>query len=94
MTELYHPSIYDTGQPIGSFWEETAGPPIAGWRPLEGDAACDVAIIGGGFTGLSAALHLARDFGVEARVLDAGPPGWGATAASVGWARPRCRMRG
>ncbi len=79
MTELYHPSIHDCSQPVESYWETDGGAPVDGCRPLEGDAECDVAIIGGGFTGLSAALHLARDEGVAARVLEAGPPGWGAS---------------
>ncbi|HEY5701301.1 MAG TPA: FAD-dependent oxidoreductase, partial [Gammaproteobacteria bacterium] len=45
----------------------------------------EVAIIGGGFTGLSAALHLARDHGIEARVLEAGHIGWGASGRNGGF---------
>ncbi|GLS38332.1 oxidoreductase [Mesorhizobium tianshanense] len=45
--------------PGRSWYEDTAGP-----RPeypaLVGDLACDVVIVGGGFTGLSAAAHLAK----------------------------------
>jgi gamma-glutamylputrescine oxidase len=45
--------------PGRSWYEDTAGP-----RPeypaLDGDRTCDVVIIGGGFTGLSAAAHLAK----------------------------------
>ncbi|MER9546089.1 FAD-binding oxidoreductase [Mesorhizobium sp. M0437] len=44
--------------PGRSWYEDTAGP-----RPeypaLDGDRTCDVVIVGGGFTGLSAAAHLA-----------------------------------
>jgi glycine/D-amino acid oxidase-like deaminating enzyme len=52
-----------------SFWLDTA-PPFTGGSsaPVEGRA--DVAIVGGGFTGLSAALTLARK-GVDAVVLEA-----------------------
>ena len=40
-------------------WEKTAPePPATG--PLEADAKADVVVVGGGFTGLSAALHLAQ----------------------------------
>jgi glycine/D-amino acid oxidase-like deaminating enzyme len=88
MTALYHPSIYDTKHPVHSYWEETAGPPVEGWAPLAQDDACDVAIIGGGYTGLSAALHLARDHGIAARVLEAGPPGWGASGRNGGFCGP------
>ena len=45
--------------PGRSWYEDTAGP-----RPeypaLDGDRSCDVVIIGGGYTGLSAAVHLAK----------------------------------
>lgn len=43
---------------------------------LTGDLSCDVCVIGGGFTGLSAALHLAeRDYDVV--LLEARRVGWG-----------------
>jgi glycine/D-amino acid oxidase-like deaminating enzyme len=42
-----------------------------------------VAIIGGGFCGLSAALHLA-EAGIEAVVLEAEAPGWGASGRNGG----------
>jgi glycine/D-amino acid oxidase-like deaminating enzyme len=44
---------------------------------------CDVAIIGAGYTGLSAALTLARA-GRSVVVLDADAPGWGASSRSGG----------
>ena len=42
-------------------------------------------MIGGGYTGLSAALHLARDHGVDVRVLEAGHIGWGASGRNGGF---------
>jgi glycine/D-amino acid oxidase-like deaminating enzyme len=51
---------------------------------LQGDQRCDVAIIGAGFTGLSAALHLAQS-GVSVRVLDARHVGWGASGRNGGF---------
>ncbi|MCT7654033.1 FAD-dependent oxidoreductase [Oceanimonas sp. NS1] len=44
-------------------------------------------IIGSGFTGLSAALHLARDHGIKATILEANQVSWAAPAATA--ARPR-----
>ncbi len=82
---LYHPSIHDATIPAPSWWEETAGSLRGEWPALEGDQTCDVAVIGGGFTGLSAALHLARDHGIDARVLEAGPIAWGASGRNGGF---------
>ncbi|MBS7699703.1 MULTISPECIES: FAD-binding oxidoreductase [unclassified Chelatococcus] len=52
-------------------------------RPLDGDTTCDVAIIGAGYTGLSAALVLARG-GASVRVIEGGYPGWGGSGRNSG----------
>ena len=44
-------------------------------------------MIGGGFTGLSAALHLAEQ-GVDVAVLEAHEPGWGASGRNGGQVNP------
>lgn len=87
MTEkrLYHDSLYDFATAQPSYWEETAGDRDLRARPLVSEESCDVAVIGGGFTGLSAALHLARDFGIDVRVLEAGHIGWGASGRNGGF---------
>ena len=59
-----------------SHWNATAGPPPPDDGPLEADRDCDVAIVGGGYTGLSCAWHLARMGGGSAVVLEANRPGW------------------
>jgi sarcosine oxidase len=50
---------------------------------LEGTQKADIAIIGGGFTGLSAALHLAEQ-GCDVALLEAREPGWGASGRNGG----------
>ena len=44
-----------------------------------GEARTGVAVVGAGFTGLSAALHLA-EAGVPVTVLEGAEIGWGASA--------------
>lgn len=58
----------------------TAGEPLA---QSAGDISAEVAIIGGGFCGLSAALHLAEQ-GVDVVVIEAEAPGWGASGRNGG----------
>jgi glycine/D-amino acid oxidase-like deaminating enzyme len=56
-----------------------------GCDPVAGDFDTDVAIIGGGYTGLSCAYHLARDHGVKAHVLEANRVGWGCSGRNGGF---------
>ena len=53
-----------------SYWLDTA-PAFTGASPLPVEGRADVVVVGGGFTGLSAALTLAKK-GVAVRVLEAG----------------------
>jgi len=63
-------------------WEKTAPyPPLT--PRLEEAVSTDVAIIGGGYTGLSAALHLA-EAGVNVRLLEATEIGFGGAGRNVG----------
>lgn len=55
---------------LDSFWIDTA-PAFTGDAPLSGEVRADVAVVGGGLTGLSAALTLAKK-GVSVRALEAG----------------------
>lgn len=69
-----------------SLYAETARPAPA-TPPLDGDARASVAIVGAGFTGLSAALHLAGQ-GTDVAVLEAHEPGWGASGRNGGQVNP------
>ena len=65
-----------------SLWAATA-PPAPDCPPLAGERRAEVAIVGGGFTGLSAALHLAEK-GVAVTLLEAAEPGFGASGRNGG----------
>ncbi len=82
---LFHPALYDWSKPVDSFWEtQRAEFGDIDAPALAGDAVADVAIIGGGYCGLSAAYHLARS-GIDVRVLEAGAIGWGASGRNGGF---------
>lgn len=85
MKRLYHDDMYRFSEPQPSWWEASVGGARPEAQPLAGDEACDVGIIGGGYTGLSAALHLCRDHHIDARVLEAGHIGWGASGRNAGF---------
>lgn len=85
MRHLHHPAASDPRTPVDSYWAATAPAPSAAAPPLASDDSCDVAVIGGGYTGLSAALHLARDHGLDVRVLERAEPGWGASGRNGGF---------
>jgi glycine/D-amino acid oxidase-like deaminating enzyme len=67
---------------IISHWDRSAVEPDVN-APFDGDTTADVAIVGGGFTGLSTALHGA-DKGLDCLVLEAERIGHGGSGRNVG----------
>ncbi|MVA99437.1 FAD-dependent oxidoreductase [Nitratireductor sp. CAU 1489] len=67
----------------GSSWYEATIGKRPRYAPLDGDCRADVAIVGGGFTGLSAAAHLARA-GVNVVLIEARRFGDGASGRNGG----------
>lgn len=53
--------------------------------PLDGDTTVDVCVVGGGFTGLWTALHLARAESLRVLVLEDEHVGFGASGRNGGW---------
>jgi glycine/D-amino acid oxidase-like deaminating enzyme len=69
-----------------TLWHAVTGPaPV--FQRLEPGAEAEVAVIGGGFTGLSTALALARR-GVDVLLLEAHAIGWGASGRNAGFVVP------
>ncbi len=79
MKRLYEPYAYSDAARAGCAW-----PVSTDWPRLDGDLATEVAVIGGGYTGLSSALHLAQA-GVGVTLLEAELPGWGASGRNGGF---------
>ncbi len=71
----------NTGHPAGSWYTATATPPD--FPALHGHDRCEVAIIGAGYTGLGAAIELARN-GRDVVVLDGARVGSGASGRNGG----------
>lgn len=84
--------MYDNPRSHG-LWEKTAPPPPE-TSALEGHVRTDVVIVGGGFTGLSTALHLA-EHGIKVTLLEAREIGFGGAGRNVGlinggmWVMPK-----
>lgn len=79
---------YDTfKQPVDrSLWKTTANPPLI-LPLLRGRERVDVAIVGGGYLGLSCALRLA-EAGSQVALLDAHTPGFGGSGRNGGQVIP------
>ncbi|MFW7268465.1 NAD(P)/FAD-dependent oxidoreductase [Gluconacetobacter sp. Hr-1-5] len=69
-----------------SLYADTARPAVA-TPPLAGEIRVETVLIGGGFTALSAALHLA-EAGHAVAVLETNEPGWGASGRNGGQVNP------
>ena len=70
-----------------TYWIGTAGEPPADDGPVTSDLDVDVAIIGAGFTGLTAAIFLAQEYGIRATVLEANRTSWGCSTRNGGQAQ-------
>src|SRR5258705_14021570 len=73
-----------------SLWATTATP-AGTTSPLSGHTSTDCAIVGGGFTGLSSALHLAER-GIRVVLVEAHEPGWGASGRNGGQGIPGLKL--
>jgi glycine/D-amino acid oxidase-like deaminating enzyme len=75
-------SVDDGREHTGSYYAATRNNHV-NYPELDGDHRCDVAIVGGGFTGVSTALFLAER-GYDVTLLEANRIGWGASGRNGG----------
>jgi len=75
----------------GSLWSATSGEPALDVPPLAGEATADVAVIGGGYTGLSAALNLA-EAGARVVLIEAELIGFGGSGRNGGQVIPGVKL--
>ena len=64
-------------------WYAATATPLAPFPALAGEVTADVCVVGGGYTGLSAALHLA-EAGLDVVLVEAQRVGWGASGRNGG----------
>ncbi|MFM2317380.1 MAG: hypothetical protein RLZZ215_1, partial [Pseudomonadota bacterium] len=77
--------LYTNDQPgqYPASWYAATANKLPELPKLQGATTADVCIVGGGYTGLSAALHLA-DAGYQVVLLEAHRVGWGASGRNGG----------
>jgi len=76
---------------LGNVWHDTAKEPTLATDVYRGDTKTSVAVVGGGFAGLSAALHLA-EAGIDCCLLEAGVFGEGASGRNNGQVIPGLKL--
>ena len=84
MTNLYHDDIYKFENPVNSYWESTVDTKNK-YKSLDKDISANIVIIGGGYTGLSCALSLAKKYNEDVVLLEAGHIGWGSSGRNAGF---------
>lgn len=67
-----------------TYWVASAGAPPTTDGPVTQNMDVDVVVIGSGSTGVSTALYLAQEHGVQAVILEANQTAWGCSSRSGG----------
>lgn len=68
-----------------SYWAQNSGQAPQDDGQINKDIDTDVAIIGAGYTGLSCALHLAKEYNTKAIVIEANKTAWGCSGRNAGF---------
>ena len=84
MKNLYHSDMYQFNSPVKSYWEDTTKVNL-NLEKLSKDINCEIVIIGGGYTGLSCAINLIKNYQLDVILVEAGKIGWGASSRNAGF---------
>jgi len=84
MSNLYHEDIYKFDEPVKSYWETTSNTNNK-YNKLEKNILTNIVVIGGGYTGISCALSLAKNYNEDVVLVEAGHIGWGSSARNAGF---------
>ena len=84
MKNIYHSDIYNFEKPVNSYWEDTTKENF-NLGKLTKDTKFEVAVIGGGYTGLLCAINLIENYNLDVVLLEAGKIGWGASSRNGGF---------
>lgn len=80
----FEDAAYPPGPWPQSFWRHSV-PEVAEFAPLEGALEVDLLVVGGGYTGLNAALAARENGAGSVALIDAAQPGWGASGRNGGF---------
>lgn len=83
MKRIYEHFAYGDGPIERCYWNQFLAKDELSFPSVTDDISCDFAIVGAGFTGITAAIRLA-EYGADVVVVDAQTPGWGASGRNGG----------
>ena len=84
MSQLYHNDMYQFDTPVKSYWEHVTSKKKK-YDTLEKNISSNIVVMGGGYTGISCALQLAKEYHEDVILLEAGHIGWGSSARNAGF---------
>ncbi|TLU67301.1 FAD-binding oxidoreductase [Thalassotalea litorea] len=82
---LHHQSPGQNAPYPDSYWASTVSLTNSTAAPITGDHDTEVLIIGAGYTGMSTALHLAREHNIQPLVIEANQTAWGCSGRNAGF---------
>jgi glycine/D-amino acid oxidase-like deaminating enzyme len=76
--------MYQFDTPVKSYWEHVTSKKKK-YDTLEKNVSANIVVMGGGYTGISCALQLVKEYDEDVILLEAGHIGWGSSARNAGF---------